>query len=70
MVTKEDVLVNSILDFQFQSPTAMVLVNTTFVTEHEFNVIVYDLNTEHFVANISIYGIKARTRPADFLGLI
>ncbi|KAJ6639949.1 hypothetical protein Bhyg_12697 [Pseudolycoriella hygida] len=56
--------------FSFNSPTAIALINTTFVNENEFNAVVYDLNTEHFVANMSIYGIKAQTRPENFLGLI
>lgn len=48
----------------------MLLVNTTFVKEKEFNAVVYDMNTEHFVANISVYGLKSIERPTDFLGII
>lgn len=62
--------VNPSLGFRFQSPTAMVLINSSFVKEQEFNAIVYDMNTEHFVANISIYGIKSRMRPVDYVGLL
>jgi len=56
--------------FSFSSPTAVAMINTTFVKEQEFNAIVYDMNTEHFIANMSIYGIKTLQRPADFPGLI
>ncbi len=45
-----------------QSPTAMALINTTFVSEKEFNAIVYDMNTEHFIANISVYGIRSKPK--------
>ncbi len=48
----------------------MVLVNTSFVDEQEFNAVAYDMNREHFVANISVYGIKAAFRPDKFLGVI
>ncbi|KAG4066041.1 hypothetical protein HA402_001288 [Bradysia odoriphaga] len=57
--------------FSFNSPTAMVLINTTYIDEKEFNSIVYDMNTEHFVANISIYGIKnAQKSPEDRVGVM
>lgn len=48
----------------------MSLLNTTFIGEKEFNAVVYDLNTEHFVANISIYGILGNAKPCDFSGVI
>ncbi|XP_037036443.1 uncharacterized protein LOC119074419 [Bradysia coprophila] len=57
--------------FSFSSPTAMALINGTYIGEREFNSVVYDLNSEHFVANISIYGIKnAGKSPEDREGLI
>ncbi|XP_037036840.1 uncharacterized protein LOC119074664 [Bradysia coprophila] len=56
--------------FSFDSPTAMVMINTTFVGENEFNGIVYDMNSEHFVANMSVYGIKILSRPYHFEGVI
>lgn len=46
----------------------MVLVNTTFIGEKEFVAVVYDMNTEHFVANISVYGMK--TQPEKQLGVL
>lgn len=46
------------------------MVNTTFINDKEFNAVVYDMNTEHFVANISIYGIKSIDRPEEFVGLL
>lgn len=48
----------------------MVMINTTFVHEQDFNAVVYDINAEHFVANMSIYGIKSSSRPVAFLGVI
>lgn len=48
----------------------MVMINTTFVEEHKFNSVVYDMNTEHFIANMSVYGIKSSIRPEGFLGVI
>ncbi|KAJ6645712.1 hypothetical protein Bhyg_00920 [Pseudolycoriella hygida] len=56
--------------FSFNSPTAMVMVNTTFVSEQEFNAVVYDLNREHFHAKMSVYGIKSSRRPYRFVGVI
>lgn len=47
----------------------MVLVNTTFINEKEFNAVLYDMNTEHFVANISVYGIESTKRPDHFSGV-
>lgn len=58
------------VSFSFNSPTAMALVNTTFVKEQEFNAAVYDMSTEHFVANMSVYGLRTLERPTDFLGLL
>lgn len=49
----------------------MVMVNTSFVGEQEFNAVVYDMNTEHFVANVSIYGIRSPFfRPFEFEGVV
>lgn len=49
----------------------MVMVNTSFVGEQEFNAAVYDMNTEHFVANMSVYGIRSvHSRPFEFAGVI
>lgn len=49
----------------------MALVNTTFIGEREFNSIVYDMNTEHFVANISVYGLKnAYKSPENRAGVL
>lgn len=48
----------------------MALVNTTFISDKEFNAVVYDMNTEHFVANISVYGIRSAIRPGEFVGLL
>lgn len=56
--------------FTFQSPTAMALVNTTYISEKEFSTVAYDMNTEHFVANISIYGFKDGFKPTDYVNLI
>ncbi|KAG4066715.1 hypothetical protein HA402_007351 [Bradysia odoriphaga] len=57
--------------FSFNSPTAMAMINTSFIGEQEFNAVAYDMNTEHFVANMSVYGITGRTlRPFQFEGVI
>lgn len=48
----------------------MVIVNTSYVGEQEFNAVAYDLHTQHFIANMSIYGIVAKERPDAFLGVI
>jgi len=56
--------------FSFNSPTAMVMINTSYVGEKEFNAVVYDMSTEHFVANISVYGIRSAMRPDQFEGVI
>lgn len=49
----------------------MALINTSFVGEQEFNAVAYDMSTEHFVANMAVYGIKAPgTRPNQFEGVI
>lgn len=47
----------------------MALINTTFVGEQEFNAVVYDMNSEQFVANMSVYGIRGH-RPDGFVGVI
>lgn len=39
-----------------QSPTAVAFVNTTFIKEDSLDVIVYDLNSPGFIANMSVYG--------------
>jgi len=54
--------------FSFDSPTAVALLNTTFVGETEFNAVAYDMNADHFVANMSVYGV--RRRPGGFVGVI
>lgn len=41
-----------------QSPTAIAFINSTFVLQNEFSAVTYDMNAEHFVANVSIYGFK------------
>lgn len=48
----------------------MVMINTSHVGEQEFNAVAYDMNAEHFVANMSVYGIKSTDRPREFLGVI
>ncbi len=49
----------------------MAMINSSFVGEREFNAIAYDMNTEHFVANMSVYGIKSLNgRPYEFEGVI
>ncbi len=48
----------------------MVLINTTFVGENEFNAVVYDINAEQFVANMSVYGLHRKRRPNGFVGII
>lgn len=52
----------------FQSPTAMVLLNSTYISEKEFDAVIYDLNSEHFIANISVYGM--RQLPEKCLGVL
>lgn len=44
--------------------------NTTYVKEQEFNAVVYDMNTEHFMVNMSVYAIVSEKRPNEFLGVI
>lgn len=39
-----------------QTPTAVAFVNSTFVKKDSINVIVYDLNSPYFIANMSVYG--------------
>lgn len=48
----------------------MVMINTSYVFEQEFNAVAYDMNTEHFVANMSVYGIESVFRPSNFEGVI
>lgn len=48
----------------------MVLINTTFINEKDFSAIVYDMNTEHFVANISVYGIESTETPKNRKGVM
>ncbi len=48
----------------------MVLVNTSFVGEQEFNAVVYDMNSEHFVANFSVFGISVERRPSGFKRIV
>ncbi|XP_037035160.1 uncharacterized protein LOC119073661 [Bradysia coprophila] len=56
--------------FAFNSPTAMALINTTFISEESFNSVAYDMNTEHFVANISIYGFDYLPSPYNYVNLL
>ncbi|KAG4067682.1 hypothetical protein HA402_005454 [Bradysia odoriphaga] len=56
--------------FSLNSPTAMVLVNTSYVGEREFNAIAYDMNSDRFVANFSVFGIKSTSRPNGYLGIV
>lgn len=48
----------------------MALVNTSHVGEQEFNAVVYDMNTQHFMVNMSVYGFLAIERPNEFLGVV
>jgi len=64
----EDSAFINYVGFSFDSPTAIALINTTFVGEMEFNAVAYDMNAEHFVANMSVYGV--RRRPNGFVGVI
>lgn len=58
------------LSFRFQSPTAMALVNSTFISDTEFSAVVYDMNSGHFVANMTIYGFKNGYKPSTYFKLI
>lgn len=53
-----------------QSPTAIAFINSTFVLRREFSAIVYDMNTEHFMANVSIYGFKNSGLKATHMEII
>ncbi|XP_037046648.1 uncharacterized protein LOC119081670 [Bradysia coprophila] len=44
--------------FSFNSPTAIAFINSTFILKQELSAIAYDMNTEHFMANVSIYGFR------------
>lgn len=48
----------------------MALVNTSFVSEQEFNAVTYDMNSDSFIANFSVYGIKSSNRPNRFTGIL
>lgn len=48
----------------------MAMIDTAFVGEKHFNAVAYDINEDHFVANMSVYGIKTSIRPDKFLGVI
>ncbi|KAJ6643969.1 hypothetical protein Bhyg_08934 [Pseudolycoriella hygida] len=52
------------------SRTAMALVNQSYVGDQEFNSVVYDMNSERFAANFSVYGIKSMSRPNGFLRIL
>ncbi|XP_055316376.1 uncharacterized protein LOC129576024 [Sitodiplosis mosellana] len=56
--------------FSFDSATAIAFVNSTFVGEHGLNVIVYDLNSPFFVANMSIYGYDTFDKPETFKSIV
>lgn len=48
----------------------MALVNSTFISEKEFSSVVYDMNTDHFVANMSIYGYRQGYTPGTYVNLL
>lgn len=48
----------------------MAIVNTTFISEKEFSSVVYDMNTDHFVANMSIYGYRHGYTPASYVNIL
>lgn len=48
----------------------MALVNTTYISEKDFSAVAYDMNTEHFVANMSIYGYVEGSTPASCVNLL
>ncbi|KAJ6648691.1 hypothetical protein Bhyg_03922 [Pseudolycoriella hygida] len=52
--------------FSFNSPTAVAMLNTSYIGEQEFNAVAYDINTDHFVANMSVN----KERPDTFTGLV
>ncbi|KAJ6643356.1 hypothetical protein Bhyg_08316, partial [Pseudolycoriella hygida] len=52
--------------FSFNSPTAMALLNTTFISDKEFSSVAYDMNVDHFVANVSVYGYKPSFIPESY----
>lgn len=47
----------------------MALINTTFVAEQDFSAVAYDMNTDHFVANMSVYGYRSFT-PSLYVNLL
>lgn len=40
----------------FQSPSAIVFLNSSFIDTHQVNAVVYDLNQPEFSASIAVYG--------------
>jgi len=58
------------ISFSFESPTANAFINSTFIKEHEFDAIVYDLNFPFFVANMSVYGYDHFDKPASYKSIV
>lgn len=55
--------------FLLQTPTAVAFINSTFVSEHRVDAIVYDLNFPEFEANMTVYGYKW-SRPGSYKPIV
>ncbi|XP_031630808.1 uncharacterized protein LOC116345515 [Contarinia nasturtii] len=56
--------------FSFDSPTAIAFINSTYLSEHQVNVIAYDLNNPYFEANMSVYGYDSRVKPDSYKPIV
>jgi len=56
--------------FSFSTPTAVAFVNSTFLKKDSLDVIVYDLNSPYFIANMSVYGFHYAQVGADYKPIV
>lgn len=56
--------------FLFQSSSAILFLNSSFIRENSFNAMVYDLNSPAFTATMSIYGYTDSDKPTKWKSII
>lgn len=56
--------------FFLQTSSAIAFMNSTFITEHSVDAIVYDLNYPEFRANMIVYGYDSSSKPSTYKPIV
>lgn len=58
------------MSVSFQSPSATVYLNSTYIHPQSFNAIAYDLNRPQFTMHVNVFGYQANAKPAQYKSII